>query len=189
MTTSNKTVVIGKVKTLIDINGDSVNFEASFSVKSKNKEEFKIAVLNQYNLDNTDVIEYQTISSGEISGKVSNTNNIFNSYYVILTSEKPCVCDVTIVKNVLKVEQQVAVEEQPSSSSNTSYVKYILLVVVVGVILFFVYKKYKAKKSELPVLTSSSPSPPSPSFQMKSPPIITESPLGLTKRLKDLRLN
>jgi hypothetical protein len=65
-----KTYSVSKVKQLIDLNGDSVNFEVSFKVSSRNKEPFEILVVDQATLDSDPNLQYKSVTNGIISGKV-----------------------------------------------------------------------------------------------------------------------
>ena len=52
---------IGKVKKLIEINKNLVNFTAEFNIKSISQTEFEIAIVTQDILDNNIQFEYQKI--------------------------------------------------------------------------------------------------------------------------------
>jgi hypothetical protein len=97
MTNSKKTYVIDNLKQLIDINGDTVNFEADFVVSNKEGREFEMLVVDQTTLDNSEKLDYKKVK-GQISGKVRSDKNVYQNYFLILKSEKPVELEVSINK-------------------------------------------------------------------------------------------
>ena len=96
-----KTYTVSKVKQLIDLNGDSINFDITFKVTSRKGEPFQILVVDQSTLDNNTELKYKTITNGSISGKIQQNKNIYQNHFLILRSENPCECDVEIHKTDL----------------------------------------------------------------------------------------
>jgi hypothetical protein len=118
-TTSYKTTTsynLGAFKQLIDLNGDSVNFEVFFTVKCDNEDDvFDMLVIDQENLDKNQVLKYKKITDGGISGKVKANTNTYLNYFLILKSENECPVTVEITKRELdesEIEYQQEQEEQ-----------------------------------------------------------------------------
>lgn len=108
-----KTYSVSKVKQLIDLNGDSVNFEISFKVSSHNKEPFDILVVDQATLDSDPNLQYKSVTNGVISGKVRKDKNIYQNHFIILKANNPCECDVEIQMTELPEFIQQEQFEQP----------------------------------------------------------------------------
>ena len=58
------TIDVGRIKQMIDLNGDSINFEVSFTIKSKDGKPFEMLVTDQNTLDTKADLEYQHVPSG-----------------------------------------------------------------------------------------------------------------------------
>ena len=54
-----KTYTLGKIKQLIDLNGDSTNFDLSFNVTCQDDIPYNILVVDQTTLDNTPELQYK----------------------------------------------------------------------------------------------------------------------------------
>ena len=87
--TKKTTHVLGKIKQLIDLNGDSINFNLNFKVQSKDNSPFHVLVVDQDTLDNTPSLEYKE-AKGSISGNIVADKNKYQNYYLILKSDNPC---------------------------------------------------------------------------------------------------
>ena len=72
-----------KIKQLIDLNENVVNFELNFKITAKNGESFFAAVTTQETLDSGDQLEYQTVN-GTISGNIVSDENIYKNYFLLL---------------------------------------------------------------------------------------------------------
>lgn len=93
---------IHKMKQLIDLNDDLINFQVFFNIKSINNTPFKMSIVNQDTLDNEE-IQYKNVNDGFISGNVKvDTNKVFQNYYIVLKSDESTDCEVTIERNELK---------------------------------------------------------------------------------------
>lgn len=108
-----KTYSVSKVKQLIDLNGDSVNFEINFKVSSRNKEPFDILVVDQATLDSNPNLQYKNVTNGIISGKVRQDKNIYQNHFIILKSDIPCECDVEVSKIDLPLSPPEETQQQP----------------------------------------------------------------------------
>ena len=111
-----KTYSVSKVKQLIDLNGDSVNFEINFRVSSHNKEPFDILVVDQSTLDSDPDLQYKSVTNGTISGKVRGDKNVYENHFIILKASNPCECDVEIEKTELP---EFIPKENETRNSNT----------------------------------------------------------------------
>lgn len=99
-------------KQLIDLNGDSVNFEVFFTIKCENEDTvFDMLVIDQENLDKNQVLKYKKITDGGISGKVKANTNAYLNYFLILKSETECPVTVEITKRELD-ESEIEYQEQ-----------------------------------------------------------------------------
>ena len=97
MSVAKKTYTIGSVQQLIDLNGDTTNFDCTFNVTSHNKEHFEVLVVDQKTLDSGKDIEYRKVE-GDISGNIIQDKDVYDNYYLILKCDKPCKVDVEITK-------------------------------------------------------------------------------------------
>jgi len=101
MSSNMKTYSVSKVKQLIDLNGESINFEIMFRVTSRNGAPFDILVVDQATLDGNTELKYKSVTNGTISGRIKHDKNIYQNHFLILRSENPCECDVEIQKTDL----------------------------------------------------------------------------------------
>jgi hypothetical protein len=120
-TTSYKTTTsynLGAFKQLIDLNGDSVNFEVFFTVKCDNEDDvFDMLVIDQENLDKNQVLKYKKITDGGISGKVKANTNTYLNYFLILKSENECPVTVEISKRELD-ESEIEYPQEPEEQED-----------------------------------------------------------------------
>jgi hypothetical protein len=82
MSTFQKEYLLNKVKQLIDLNGDSVNFRIKFAVKSKNGEPFELTVADQTTLDNNNLV-YEKVTNGQRSGEVFQDKNVYQNFFLV----------------------------------------------------------------------------------------------------------
>ena len=157
-----KTYTLGPIKQLVDLNGDTTNFDLTFSVTSKDGAEFYAVVVDQTTLDNDPNPEYKK-APGTISGNIVADKGIYQNYFLLLKSEKPCECEVVIeLKEIPKRAQPVQqprkqVQQTPpppivvSPKKKSINWKLILLVLAVGGgLLYFFYIKKKKEVNFLP---------------------------------------
>ena len=112
MSETKKSYTLGKIKQLIDLNGDSTNFDLTFNVSCKESTPFNILVVDQTTLDNTPELKYKEVI-GNISGKITADKNVFQNYFLILKSDTPCVVEVELLKKELPRTPDVVVKSQP----------------------------------------------------------------------------
>lgn len=178
-----KTYSVSNVKQLIDLNGDSTNFDIKFRVSSHNHEPFDILVVDQTTLDNNPNLQYKKADKGEISGDLKHENNVYQNYFLILRADNPCNCDVEITKKELPkaqkpVPQQPPVQPQqnhralpgPPKSDGFNWMKILLVVGVVtaGGILFYWLSK-KKENDDTKVAGVASPPDMEKGFKFYSP--------------------
>lgn len=100
MTEIRKKYTLGKIKQLIDLNGDSVNFDLTFTVTCQNNVPFDLLVVDQQTLDNTPELKYKEVK-GSLSGNIVADKNMYQNYFLILKSQTPCEVEVFLVKKDL----------------------------------------------------------------------------------------
>jgi hypothetical protein len=172
MSQSKKTYTLGKIKQLVDLNGDSTNFDLSFKVTCQDNTPFNLLVVDQTTLDNTPELQYKEVHN-TISGNIVADKNIYQNYFMILKSEKPCLVDVELTKKVLPKTPDVSLGDiggmpintspnlhgsgnkpyghgdPPPSSINWKKIGLIALVIVIGFgVLWWLYKKKKNDSGE-----------------------------------------
>ena len=125
-----KTYSVSKVKQLIDLNGDSVNFELKFTVKSRDNSPFDISVVDQDTLDSNSELKYRNVTNGSISGQLKQDKNVYQNHFLILKADSPCECDVEIEKTELDINspsveqqtiQQQSMQQQSMQEQSTTH--------------------------------------------------------------------
>lgn len=160
MTITTSTHKIGKIKKLIDLNGNMTNFELNFTVSNKDNKEFNIIVVDQTSLDSGLELEYKKVK-GSINGNLVADKNIYQNYFLILKADEECDCEVTLDINELPeqiTKEQEEIEEinetqhKPSlrsSSNNKKFnwlsIKRILLIICLLFSIYCVYHFYFRK--------------------------------------------
>jgi hypothetical protein len=168
MSNNKKTITLGKTKQLIDLNGDSTNFDLSFKVTCHDDTPYNLLVVDQTTLDNTEELQYKEAKKS-ISGNIVVDKNVYQNYFLIIKSEKPCIVDIEITKKVLPKTPVGPVEDSPyiqsgdnrvthtitSPSSTFPWKKIILIsiILVVGIaVLWWLYKRKGSDTPENPIL-------------------------------------
>lgn len=103
--TTPKQYRLGNVKQLIDLNGNSTNFECEFEVMSHDGSAFQVVVADQDTIDSTAQLPYEE-ASGSIAGRFVKNDNVLKSHYLVLRSDNPCEATVTIKKKELPVNEK-----------------------------------------------------------------------------------
>jgi len=203
MTTVQNTYTLNKIKQLVDLNGDTTNFDITFKVNSKNGEPFDIVVVDQTTLDNSPELQYKNASKGIMSGNLIQDKNVYQNYFLVLKADQPCEVDVEITKKEIPGESPVFTEpqpqvKQPKSGGGINWKMWLLIIVVIGggVALFFMYKTDKKKKTAtMNVEPSGFPSPsPESRPDIASPhhsspsPSVGDQGNDLMRRLKTLHM-
>ena len=103
MPVKTNTYKIGKLKQLIDLNGDNTNFNISFKVTSENGEDFNALVVDQKTLDSGDELNYK-LANGVLSGTINADKNVYQNYFLILKADTPT--NVTVEINIEELPQK-----------------------------------------------------------------------------------
>jgi hypothetical protein len=167
MSVTKKTYILGKHNQLIDLNGDTVNFEITFAVTSENKETFEMAILDQKTLDSSPDIPFRKAVQGSLSGNILQDNNEYQNYFLALKSGKECKVNVEITKQEIPykeppvlptppiqkqyTQQPVSAIKLPPPIPNKSFftMKYVVIGLIIiggGIYLYYLYMR-KEKKS------------------------------------------
>lgn len=117
MTQTTKKYTLGKIKQLIDLNEDSVNFELSFKVKSLDETPFYMIVVDQKTLDNSEELEYKEVVKG-ISGNIVADKNIYQNYFLILKADNECYVEVELNKRDLPNNSVLSSQQQMKRQSS-----------------------------------------------------------------------
>jgi len=121
MPTSSAKYTLTHIKQLIELNGDIVNFNLTFTVKSNNKEPFYLVAVDQSLLDSEENLDYKLVDTGIISGNIISDNNIHNNFYLVLKSKdnNKVNVDVTIeIEEIQPNPHHQQINEQDISDSN-----------------------------------------------------------------------
>lgn len=213
MSITKKTYSVGKIKQLVDLNGESTNFDAQFRIVSKNKEPFYLLVVDQTTLDNNPNLEYKKADKGEISGHIVHDKNVYQNYFIILKADEPCECDVEITKKELPKTPDMPVTKSPQQTKKSDSFNMTNILIIVGTVVItgalFYYFYYKTNAKQTPA-NSRLPSPvnsprnyqrdydlalPSPRESIVSRKSVADVPIGggggpnkLLERLKSLKM-
>ena len=202
---SQKTYTVNRHRQLVDLNGDSKNFDLTFTCTSKDGAPFEVLVVDQATLDSTPTLQYKK-ANGTISGNIVADKNVYQNYFLVLKADKPCQVTVKTIKKEIKpnlpIPQRHASAQppqmrrppslQPPTRPKKSNWKVIAIAVIVlggGALLYYFYTQNKNKKEGNTVPTpapASVPSSPAPSTSGLSP--LTAS-AGLLSRLKNLDMS
>ncbi len=201
---SQKTYKVNSQRQLVDLNGDSKNFDLTFTCTSKDNVPFQILVVDQATLDSTPNLQYKE-ANGTISGNIVADKDVYQNYFLVLRADKPCEVTVNTVKKDIsptlptsqdlpKANKSIPLKP-PSKVSNNSNWKTIAIVILVfggGALLYYFYSQNNKKKSNV-IETSETnlPVPLSPALSNTSslsPPSSTGQS-ALLDRLKNLDIS
>ena len=87
---------VNQIKQLIDLNNNKTNFDLTFEVKSLNNKPFRAVVLSEAQLNSGNPIEYKEVREGYISGNIVNDKGVYQNYFLLLKSDDPQDCEVTL---------------------------------------------------------------------------------------------
>ncbi len=202
---SQKTYTVNRHRQLVDLNGDSKNFDLTFTCTSKDGAPFEILVVDQATLDSTPTLQYKK-ANGIISGNIVADKNVYQNYFLVLKADKPCQVTVKTIKKEIKPNlpdrtntQAPRIQRPPSlkplarpKKSNWKIIAIAVIVLGGGALLYYFYTQNKNNKkgSAIPAVTApapaSVPSSPAPSVSALSP--LTASD-GLLSRLRSLDMS
>jgi hypothetical protein len=170
-----QTLSLNSIKQLIDLNGDLTNFDLTFHVKSTDNSDFQAVVVDQNTLDNNPNIEYKN-AAGTISGNIIADKNVYQNYLLLLKSENPCDCEVTIdVKPIppnpnLEQKKENTITPPPEKPFNwKSFLTILGIILAIGFAYYYFFMRNKSEDLE-PIKTIIA----SPKLDIKPLEIITE---------------
>lgn len=158
--TTPKEYNIGNIQQLFDLNDKLVNFKCKIriSLNSNNQVEpdnVKYSIVSQTTLDSDDEIEFKPLSSNIVEIDVSNDNDKFDNYYLIIKSSKDCSCQlskqIVVLDNPQEQVSEVIPETftQTSSQQNTDNTKNIFLLLVFAIcVCLLLYYLFKVKPNK-----------------------------------------
>lgn len=161
-TTTRKTYSISKIKKLIDVNNDMINFKLNFNIVAHDTTNpFSALIVNQSTLDNTEQgnLEYKLVH-GSLSGEVIADKNVYQNYFIILKADVPM--DVDVELQTLRLPDHIETKTSASttkkrkksktSKDSDNTIVYILVVIGVVAVLFYIMNQQKTNIS--PVVSS-----------------------------------
>jgi len=200
---SQKTYTVNNQRQLVDLNGDSKNFDLTFTCTSKDGAPFEVLVVDQTTLDSTPTLQYKK-ANGTISGNIVADKNVYQNYFLVLKADKPCEVTVKTIKKdiqpkVIPQTQRPVTQAPPPrppplkppqkpSSSKWKIIAIAIVVLCGGALLYYFYTQSKKKSSITETTTPSTPvvpSSPAPSNVSLTPPS-SNGQSGLLSRLKNL---
>lgn len=117
MVVSNKTYSLTPMKQLIDLNGDITNFDLTFTATTKDGSPFDLLVVDQTTLDSNPSLEYKK-AQGTISGNIISDKGVYQNYFLLIKSETPCECDVSIdLKEIPQRKSEPIINSQQSKKN------------------------------------------------------------------------
>ena len=102
MTTIVKTYKVNQKQQLIDLNGNSVNFEIKFTATSKNGELFEMVVVDQKILNENLKPNYKKSNDGKLVGTIVSDKNVYQNYFLIIRAPQECEVQITIEKKEIQ---------------------------------------------------------------------------------------
>lgn len=166
MPTTKKTYTLNKMKQLVDLNGDTTNFDLTFTATTKDGSNFDAIVVDQTTLDSNPSLEYKK-ADGTLSGNIISDKGVYQNYFLVLKADKPCECDITI--DMKEITEKI---QEPTQQSNhhliprqqnmllpkKSYKWILILVLVLGAIVLYWYLSSKNSTTDSkPELIPNSP--------------------------------
>lgn len=172
----NRNILLNKTPQLVDLNGDTTNFDITFTVTSKNKEPFYLVVVDQKTLDVNPNFSFRQADEGQLSGNIVSDKNVYQNYFLCLKADEDCEVNIEIIKkeiqpNVVKEEYIPQQQKQQHKEEDESFLsrnwKWLLILLIAGGVLLYIWKIKKKDETSSPV-ESSVPSSPIPSSPVES---------------------
>ena len=153
MSIINQTYNIAKQRQLIDLNGDMINFDITFTATSKDGKTFNIIVVDQEKIDSNAIADMQyKIANGSISGNVVEDKNIHKNYYLCLKADTPCEVNIKIERMEIPprkiLSKQVRTPPMPQPKKSYMTIKNVSLFCVLVVGVGFLWHFYFQKKGD-----------------------------------------
>jgi hypothetical protein len=113
----NKTLALTSRQQLVDLNGETTNFDLTFTATSKDNSSFDVLVVDQTTLDNNPNLEYKR-ANGTISGNIVSDKNVYQNYFLCLKSDQPCQVDISVDKKEIAPKPQSPASPKPQSPAS-----------------------------------------------------------------------
>ena len=101
----NKTVNATSRQQLVDLNGETTNFDLTFTAKSTTGSEFDVLVVDQATLDSNPTLDFKRTNGGTISGNIVSDKDIYQNYFLCIKADNPTEVNVTINKREISPNQ------------------------------------------------------------------------------------
>lgn len=164
----------GGGKQLIDLNGDSINFDLTFTARSSENSDFHALVVDQNTLDKVphDSLEFKR-ANGSISGNIVSDKNVYQNYFLCLKSDKPCDVEVIINKKEIQpaqprprphpqqvnaTEQHVKNVAQPPYITNWKLICIVIVIIIGGGLCYYMYVNKKKQQKNQSIGNTMTPS-------------------------------
>ncbi len=170
---------------LIDLNGDLVNFDLTFSAISKDGTPFKALVIDQVTLDTNPELQHNIAENGHIGGNIVYDKNVSQNLFLLLKiHEKPCEVEVTIDKKEIPANITPPVENNPAIVKNTvqskhSIWKWILIGLAILLFAFLVWQQYSSWKNKKSGFSSVNTELPNTSSPIVESPHMSATPTDI----------
>jgi hypothetical protein len=164
---SKNTYTLTPQNQLIDLNGNLVNFDLTFSATSKDGTPFKAVVIDQQTLDTNPEINYNIVENGSVGGNIVYDKNIPQNFFLIVKiHENPCEVEVLIDKKeipgITTTQKNPTQETKILQSSSPSIWKVVLIVIAILLVGFLIWQQYNNWKDKKSGFTSKEPLTDSP---------------------------
>ena len=93
-----KTVLATNQAKLVDLNGETTNFDLTLNATSKDNSEFEVVVVDQNTLDNSPELEFRQTSGGTMSANIISDKNVYQNYFLVLRAVQPTEIEIIITK-------------------------------------------------------------------------------------------
>lgn len=102
---TNKTVNATSRQQLVDLNGETTNFDLTFTAKSTTGSEFDVLVVDQATLDSNPTLDFKRTNGGTISGNIVSDKDTYQNYFLCIKADNPTEVNVTINKREIPPNQ------------------------------------------------------------------------------------
>lgn len=177
---STYTLQLTKVRQLLDINKDMINFHCKYTVKSTENNPFQVGVVSQSQLDNDEQVDFKMVEHNYLSEEVTFDKNIYQNFFLCLKAPLPTNVEVTLELEELPNFVDNTSPQTVDDSESISYKKIIVMVLLVALLLFLLYNLMGSNNSTEAVL------PPLHSVELPKPLLSHEN--SILDKLKQVPL-
>ena len=137
MTSTSAEYSISKIKKLIDLNGDMVNFRINFRVYGD--QPFQALIVDQNTLDTDPEIKFKDVD-GELSGEIVSDNGVYQAHFMILKCDVPSTVTVDLFKEELQITSPTRSEvgTVATTGDQTNYLTFIAIGIVVACVAYYI---------------------------------------------------